>query len=132
MGEEHWLEAERPCKETISTIHVKMMDSGSILKEKPARFADRFYGHVRGRGVTLVEIEKAVLEGLVLQNAFQALQWGSRGAAGDMHLEVREDTPGSGQLVHSAVAMKSTRARTDGDERGPGDTNIKKSSLQRR
>ena len=49
VGEQHWLEAETPCKETISTIHVKVMDSGSILKEKPARFADRFCVHVRGR-----------------------------------------------------------------------------------
>ena len=132
VGEQHWLEAETPCKESISTIHVKVMDSGSILKEKPARFADRFCVHVRGRGATLVEIKKAVLEGLVLQNAFQALQSGSRGTAGYMHLEVREDTSGSGQLVHFAIAMKSARTRTDGDERGPGDTNIKKSSLQRR
>ena len=76
MGEEHWLEAESPCKETISTIHVKVMDSGSILKEKPARFADRFCGHVRGRGATLVEIEKAVLEGLVLQKCLLGIAVG--------------------------------------------------------
>ena len=49
-----------------------------------------------------------------------------------MHLEVREDTSERGQLVHCAIAMRSARARTDGEERGPGDTNIKKSSLQRR
>lgn len=40
VGEQHWLEAETPCKETISTIHVKVMDSGSILKEKQGLLID--------------------------------------------------------------------------------------------
>lgn len=36
-----------------------MMDSGSVLKEKPAGFAERLWD-VRGRGTITVETEKAV------------------------------------------------------------------------
>lgn len=93
------------------------MESDSIVKEKPA---------------TPVEIEKAVEESSPLQNAFQSLQQRSRREAAYTRLEVREDTSGSGQLVHCAIAMRSARASAYGERRGPGDTNTKKRSLQRR
>lgn len=92
------------------------MESDSIVKEKPA---------------TPVEIEKAVEESSPLQNAFEPLQWRSRREGAYTRLEVREDTSGSGQLVHCAIAVRSARASVL-ERRGPGDTNTKKRSLQRR
>lgn len=78
------------------------MESDSIVKEKPA---------------TPVEIEKAVEESSPLQNAFEPLQWRSRREGAYTRLEVREDTPGSGQLVHCAIAMRSARASVYGEKR---------------